>query len=114
MSSQWKCHTSSPVIRDSAAAESSRPTPIHSFFLRPGFFSSRLESGAGRNSTAVSQSGSWRQGDRDTGEEEGEEREEEEGDVKIMSRWQSALSGGLVDLFVLVLQSNSTLLVNWV
>ena len=78
MSSQWKCHTSSPVIRDSAAAESSRPTPIHSFFLRPGFFSSRLESEAGRNSRPASQSGSWR-------ETEEEEEEEEEGDVKTMS-----------------------------
>lgn len=37
------------MSRTRAAARTSRPTTITSHFLRPGFFSRRLESVAGRN-----------------------------------------------------------------
>ena len=56
---QWKCQTSSPVIRATTVAKMITPitAPI---FPGPFFFSSFLLSDAGRNWTDVSQSLSWR------------------------------------------------------
>lgn len=65
MNSQWKCHTRSPVINATTAAKVTTPIMAPVF---PGrfFFSSFLESVAGRNVTPWSQSLSYKTSDINT------------------------------------------------